>query len=399
MGATPVCQITSAGCVRPDLTACLGYIQGAYRSIYGADVYLGADSQDGQFMALLAQAIHDCNGQTLAVYNAYSPATAQGEGLSSVVKVNGIRRKAATYSTCDFLLVGQVGAPIVAGVVRDPNGYDWLLPDVTIPSAGQIFVTGTCQVLGAITLPANAVDTENSKGGIATPQLGWQTARNPSAAAPGQPVETDSQLRQRQAYSVALPAQTLLESMIGALSALPGTTRIKAYENDTPAPDRNGIPGHSLALVVDGGNVNSIAAILGAKKGAGVGTYGSTLVTLTDAYGIPHPIRFSRPVAEPVAWYVQVRPKAGYTVDVANAIKAALVAYTNGIDIGGNQERAKAYSAANLSGTAFGNTFEIVDLAARRANQSVDAYGDIQAKFDGALTARVEDVDIVIVDP
>ncbi len=81
----------------------------AYRGIYGQDIYLGADSQDGQFMALLANAIHDCNGQTLSVYNAYSPSTAQGNGLSSVVKINGIRRKSATYSTCDFLCVGQVG--------------------------------------------------------------------------------------------------------------------------------------------------------------------------------------------------------------------------------------------------------------------------------------------------
>ena len=39
----------------------------------------------GQFMALLAAGIHDANGETLAAYNAYSPSTAQGAGLSSVV--------------------------------------------------------------------------------------------------------------------------------------------------------------------------------------------------------------------------------------------------------------------------------------------------------------------------
>ena len=112
MGTTPVCQITDAGIVRPTFENVLGYVQSAYRGIYEQDVYLGADSQDGQFMALLANAIHDANGETVAAYNAYSPATALGAGLSSVVKINGIRRKSATYSTVDLLIVGQVGSVI-----------------------------------------------------------------------------------------------------------------------------------------------------------------------------------------------------------------------------------------------------------------------------------------------
>lgn len=397
MGTTPVCQITSVGCIRPDFASVLAYIQAAYRNIYGTDVYLGADSQDGQFMALLANTIHDCNGQTLSVYNAFSPATAQGAGLSSVVKINGIRRKIATYSTCDFLCVGQVGAQVTAGVVRDPNGTGWLLPDFTIPVSGQILVTGASQTIGAIILPAGAVNTANGKGAIATPQLGWQSAANPSAATVGQPIETDSQLRQRQSYSVALPAQTNLEGMIGALYAVEGVTRVKVYENDEPAANAFNVPGHCLWAIVEGGDAATIAAVIAAKKSPGVGTYGSVLTTLTDAYGIPHPIRFSRSTQIPVAWYVKLRPKAGYTLDVENAIKAALAAYTNGIDIGANQELAKAYPVANLTGDARSATFEIVGLEARRTDLSQDAYGDIQATPDGALTCFASDVTVATV--
>ncbi len=43
MPVVPVCQITTAGCIRPDFAACLSYIQTAYRGIYGQDIYLGAD--------------------------------------------------------------------------------------------------------------------------------------------------------------------------------------------------------------------------------------------------------------------------------------------------------------------------------------------------------------------
>lgn len=398
MPVVPVCQITTAGCIRPDFAACLSYVQTAYRGIYGQDLYLGADSQDGQFMALLANAIHDCNGETLAAYNAYSPATAQGNGLSSVVKINGIRRKSPTFSTCDFLCVGQVGAFITGGVIRDDAGNEWALPDFTIPVQAQITVTGTCTTVGAITLSVRAVDTANGKGAIATPQLGWQSSINLSAAAIGQPVETDSQLRQRQSLSVGLPAQTILEGLIGALYAMPGVTRIRAYENDTNTPDAvTGAPGHTLTLVVEGGDATQIATIIAAKKSPGVGTYGDQLVPLTDAYSIPHPMRFFRPVPLPIAWQVQVRPKTGYTLDVANEIRASLAAYTNGVLIGGNQELASAYPAANLENDARSSTFEIVGLAAYRRNGAADAYGDVQAAFNEAPTCDPSDVSIVTV--
>jgi len=392
MGTTPVCQVGAAGIVRPDFATCLAYFQALYRSIYGADVYLGADSQDGQFMALLANAIHDANGETVATYNAYSPATAQGAGLSSVVKINGIRRKSPTYSTCDVLIVGQVGAVIDAGAVRDAASNLWSLPaEVIVPLSGQIAVTATCQTLGSIAAPAGTLTN------IATPTLGWQSVTNLAAATVGLPVETDSQLRQRQALSTALPAQTILESMVGALLAISGVTRVRAYENDTNIADENGQPGHTLAIVVEGGDQATIAQIIAAKKSPGVGTYGDVLNTLVDAYGIPHPIRFFRPTLTKVAWYVKLRAQRGYTLDVASAIKAALAAYTNALNIGDDQQLASAYPAANLTGTPQAVTFEIVDLQAARMDTSNDAYGDVLTAFTEALICDPSDVTIQVV--
>ncbi len=75
---------------------------------------------------------------------------------------------------------------------------------------------------------------------------------------------------------------------------------------------------------------------------------------------------------------MKVRPKTGYTLDVANSIKASLAAYTNGVLIGGNQELASAYPAANLEGDARASTFEVVGLQAFRRNGAADAYGDVQ---------------------
>ena len=395
MGATPVCQITAVGCIRPTFADCLAYVQTAYQAIYGTDVVVDPDPQDGQFLALLASAIHDCNGQTLAAYKAYSPTTAQGNGLSSIVKINGIRRKSATYSTCDFLHVGQAYTTITGGLVTDANDYQWSFPTFTIPASGQITVTGTCTTIGAIALPVGSVDTANGKGVIATLQRGWQSVRNFSDAAAGLPVETDSQLRQRQALSVGLPAQTVLESLMGALYALTNVTRIRAYENDTDIPDPiTQAPGHTLTLVVEGGDNTQIASVIGAKKSPGVGTYGGQLVSLDDAYGISHPIRFFRPTPLPIAWRVVVRPKAGYTADVAAAIKTALASYTASVIIGGNQELASAYSVAGLAGDPRAVSFEVVGLQAVRRDGTVDTYGDVQAAFNEAPTCSITDVSV-----
>ncbi len=392
MGTTPVCQITDAGIVRPTFENVLGYCQSAYRGIYGQDVYLGADSQDGQLVALWANSIHDANGETVAAYNAFSPATARGAGLSSVVKTNGIRRKSATYSTVDLLIVGQVGSVITEGAVRDANGLRWNLPEsVTIPRAGQIRVTATCSVLGAVAAPTGTITS------IATPTLGWQSVTNPSAAAPGLPIETDSQLRRRQALSTGLPAQTALEAMAGAILAIQGVNRLRVYENDGNVPDANGIPAHALAVIVEGGDADNIAALIAAKKTPGVGTYGDILVTRKDAYGIAHPIRFSRTVLTKVAWQVSLRARDGYTVDVRSAIQSALAAYTNGLGIGEGQSLAGGYPAANLTGDPRSITFEIVGLSARRANTSNDAYGDIGAAYNERLVADPADVMVTVV--
>src|SRR5690606_25087178 len=108
---------------------------------------------------------------------------------------------------------------INGGIVEDIEGQQWNLPaSVLIPLSGSITVTATCQEQGAIEAPAGTVTK------IKTPTFGWQSVSNPSAAVPGQPVETDAALRVRQALSVAVPSQTIFEGIVGSVANLPGVT-------------------------------------------------------------------------------------------------------------------------------------------------------------------------------
>jgi uncharacterized phage protein gp47/JayE len=352
--------IDASGIHAPAFSDVLQYVIAKYQGIYGADVYLGSDSQDYQFLvAGIATPINDLNASIIGAYNAFSPATAQNANLSSAVKINGLKRNTPTNSTVDQVVIGAAGTVITNGVTQDANGNKWNLPaSVTIPPSGTITVTATCQTAGAVQAGIGTVNQ------IATPTLGWQSVTNLTAAAAGAPVETDSQLKARQAVSTALPSRTVLEGTVGAVWAVPGVTRVTPYENDTKVADANGIPGNSICLVVEGGDSTAIATAIAAKKTPGTGTYGTTTVSVTDAYGIAHAISFYRPTYDAITCAITLKALAGYTSSIGAAIQNAVAAYVNAVAIGGapggTVEWDSALSAAKS--VAGSNTFRITSF-------------------------------------
>lgn len=379
MTTTPICSIDRNGIYRPTLQDCLDYINTAYKGIYGQDVYIDPDSQDGQFLGLLASVIDDCNSMAVSVYNAFSPSTAQGVGLSRVVKINGIVRKVPTNSTVDVVISGVVGTVITNGVVRDEiQGTLWDLPEtVTIPDAGEIIVTATSQTAGDVSADPSAINT------IATSVPGWQSVNNPEAAVPGDAVELDGELRIRQAISAALPAVSSLKGLNAAIAAISGVNRFKIYENPNPGVDTLGIPGHSIAAVVEGGDWQEIVDTIALKKGEGVNTYGvTTSLTTADEYGIKRPIAFTYPERVAITYILQVRTKPGFTTDVINEIKQALSDWTNDLGIGTNVPIIDAYIAARLYGSVSASTYTIVPDSLKMSRDGlVPTMSDIDMAF------------------
>lgn len=389
--ATPVCTIDATGIHKPAYAEVLAYFKAQYQAIYGDDVYLEPDSQDGEFLALLALAVDDSNSMAVAVYNAFSPSSAQGVGLSRVVKINGLNRATATYSVADILIVGQAGTIITDGIVSDAQGNQWLLPaTVTIPAEGEITATATCAVIGAIQAGANTINQ------IFTPTRGWQTATNPAAASIGQPVERDPALRQRQAVSTQIPSQTLFEGTWGALAALSGVTRLRGYENASGVTDALTVPAHSIAFVVDGGDATAIAATIAAKKGPGCGTFGTTTETVTDSFGVARAIKFSRPVVVPITYEVTIKAKAGYTIVTENDIKQAMADYTNAIAIGDGIEIARTYVPAQLNGSSDNKRYELKSVKLSRDGGAVGTT-DIAVAYNEAVACDVANVTITVV--
>lgn len=301
-----------------------------FKSIYGQDIYLENDSQDYQMISVFALKTYDTMQLLQIVYNNHSPKTAVGTGLDSLVKLNGIRRKEASHSTCEVTLTGTAGTAIAAGVVEDESGNQWTLPENIVLPDSTIQVTATCVPLGAIEAAAGTINK------IVNPQKGWTAVTNNDAAVPGRPVETDEQLRYRQMLSVAIPSQNMLDSTIAGLASVVGATRYKVYDNDTNETDTNGIPGHSIAAIVEGGTDAEIAKQIYLRKGPGGGTFGEIATTYINSDGLQTIVRFSRPTYVPININVQLKPGKSYTSSVAATLKSNIDKYIKSLDIGYN---------------------------------------------------------------
>jgi len=323
----------------------LNYFISNAKSIFGDDIYLDTDSADYQLISIQALAYSDAMQSLQLEYNNRAPSTAIGVALDSLVKINGIKRKISSYSSVILSLTGKPNTTIENCAAADTSGNKWNLPtSVTFDDSGNATAQAVCQVKGAIVAPANTVNI------ISTPAFGWFSVNNESISSVGLPVETDSKLRFRQTFSTELASDTLLDGTKAAVAAVENVSRSEVYENDNDEVDANGIPGHSICAVVEGGSDSDIAKAIFENKNPGCNTYGSTTVSVLDTSNYhSYDISFDR------VNYVNVFATFGITTltdwndGYLPLIKAAVVDYLNNLNIGQKSTRLTGLVSAALS--------------------------------------------------
>jgi len=329
MAYTPP-TIGAAGLTISQYLDILNSLLNSFQSIYGPGAYVGNDAAEYQWISTVCLKINDTLQGLQLVYLNRSPATAVGAGLDGIVKLSGIARKQATASSVTLTITGTANTVIANGVARDVNGFLWDLPStVTIPMSGTIDVTATCETLGAVSAAPSTISIINN------PTAGWSTVNNAGAAAIGQPIETDAQLRARFYLSVALPSQTRVDGTLAGLKALPNVTRATVAENPTGATDIYGNPPHSITAVVEGDTDQNVAQTIYNNKTPGCYTNGASSVAITDPYtGFVTTIRFDRPTYVAIVVVAQVHIISGNNSATQAAVQAAIVGYLNSLQIG-----------------------------------------------------------------
>jgi len=269
--------VTSAGIVIDSFNEIkLKWTEGM-QAIYGENINVDSNSPDGQFIALASQIERDLLEVIQSVYDSFDPDQATGVVLNSRFAINNIERRGATYTLQDVQVTvdralslqgldADADNPDGTGfTVTDSTGNQFILLDSQSPaSAGTYTYTFRAKDLGAIETTPNTIIQQ------VTIVLGVTAIDNTDGALEvGQNEETDAQLRLRRARSVANASTGYLNGLLGTVLNLDGVTDGAIYENVTNVTDADGIPGHSIWLIVEGGANTDIGDVIYAKKSDG----------------------------------------------------------------------------------------------------------------------------------
>lgn len=217
--------------------------------------------------------------------------------------------------------------------------------DFTLTNVAASFVvriaTVECTQKGVIEQAVNTIDT------IDTPVIGWNSVSNPVQAVVGNDLETDEELRLRFKQNKARTSTGTVTALYSALTALDSVKEVKVVENFTSTTDANGLPLKSFMCIVDGGNSSDIANAIWQKKPAGIQPFGNTTVNVIDSQGFGHDISFQRVADKNVYVSVDITTYTGAPPTAVADVKAAIVAYLEGLKIGDDVVYSRLYTPIN----------------------------------------------------
>jgi uncharacterized phage protein gp47/JayE len=291
-----------------------------YRTIYGPDINLDPDSPDGQRVGIEAKARLDLQAFALALYNQFDPDMSAGEMLNKIIKLAGITRRPASRSQVDVTITTDRDLTLpVAYAVEDDLGQQWITTGEVLLVTGANAVTLVAEEFGAVAANATTVTTP------ATIIIGVVSVTNAAAATVGRDEEFDADLRIRRNNSLESPATSTRGGMYAAVGNLTGITDLQVYENDTDVTDADGIPAHSLWIVVEGGTVAEIVETIVKNKTGGTGLLGVVSGTYEEplirpdgtTYVLVHTAEFDRPTEVPLYITLDVLAVNGEPIDQA----------------------------------------------------------------------------------
>lgn len=317
-----------------DFNSIRAELEAAFKEIYGQDINVDQNSPDGQAINIFAQAAADNNEEIAELNASFDPDYAQGRILDERVAINGITRRAGTYTfvpleittnrACSFKGLSGVSSEADAYTVQDGNGNKfYLTDDLNAENAGVYTAQVRAQNIGAVEVLPNTINTP------VTIVLGVVSVNNPQGASSvGIDEETDAALKERRWQTLQKPSTGFPLSLEGALKDLNDVSYAKVYENWTDTVDADGIPAHGIWVVVGGGTDQEIGDTIWAKRSGGVNMKGAIEVYVPDC---PKPMKFDRVGTEDIYIELTVEPLSG-TVNVDDIKSAIISAVTPGVN-------------------------------------------------------------------
>ena len=290
-----------------------------FQNIYGEDINVDSNSPDGQIINIFAQMMEDFYEMLHQIYTSFDPDQAIGVVLDQRCAINGIERKAGTYTYVDVEIVtdrsvtltGLDGGSVEnAYTISDSDGNRFALATTATLNTGTTTCSFRAVNVGAIEVLPNTIDTP------VTIILGVVSVNNPGGASvEGTNEETDAELRERRKMSLSISSQGYTDGLVSALLNIPDVQGAAVYQNRTNVTDADGIPGHSIWVVVQGGTDEEIGTVMNEKVASGVGMKGSQSVSVEQADGYFATYYFDRPNSQTLYVKLTCTPIGGQVID------------------------------------------------------------------------------------
>ena len=348
--------ITSTGWVSKSLDEIRTDLETDIRATLGSTIDLTANSALGQIVGIFAERLFELWNLGQANYTSASPDGAANAQLDDISSITGTVRKPATRSKVLVLCSGTPATAIAAG------------KQVSVTGVGTKFratVGGSIGGGGTVTLEFESVDTgpklafAGTLTTIETPVAGWASATNVADQfIVGTDIESDPQLRLRREQSLRAQGGGATEAVRAGVFEVPNVTAVFVFENETDFTNADGLPPHSFECVVYGGVDQEIANKIFLKKPVGQPTHGTEVDSVVDTQGVSHVIKWSRPSVLNGYVTVSIICNADAPVNVADLVKAAIVAYG---DL--NYTVGSAFIAQALVPSIFGATVGVLDVS------------------------------------
>ncbi|MCR5566753.1 MAG: hypothetical protein K6F61_07855 [Clostridiales bacterium] len=175
--------------------------------------------------------------------------------------------------------------------------------------------------------------------------------------------ETDAEVRARIRNSLAGRGTSVADALLAAVKNARSVKDARLYINETDTTDSIGIPSHSIAVVTRNGNAAAIAQAIFDNKPPGIGTWGSTTRTVTDAAGNEHTISYTPYTDKMIQIYPYITLLAGGDQQaITDAVVPAIVDYVDQIGLGNSLNAPQLYGVVYAANPAISNTFVVTDM-------------------------------------
>ena len=378
-----------SGFVAPLESAILAGVIADLNAAFGGNLNPSLSTPQGQIASSDAAIIGSTNDAFLFLAQMFDPAFSEGRFQDALARIWFLTRNPAQSTVVQGTCRGSANVVIPVGalaIAADGNIYSCLGQGI-IPVGGSIVLSFACIATGPIQCPAGTLSQ------IYKAIPGWDSITNLSDGVIGNAVEARGAFEGRRRAAAAKNSINALQSILGAVLAVPNVLDAYVAENPTSQPIIIGnytLAPHSISVAAVGGIASAVAAAIWSKKPPGCNYNGNTTIVVQDTssgYSPPYPsynVTFQIPAPLSIFFLVTLSSQQIIPSNALALIQAAVISAFAGGD-GGPRARIGSSIFASRFYTAvagLGAWAQIVEIKIGSANTAATSF---TASISGAV--------------